>query len=118
MRLSTVLVMAVILAGPGLASAQVPAGQSPPGAGTGFTPAEVEACRRYCDQLRDVSEQRRAEHERAQDDLEDKLELYQKAGVLEYLVILVDEREIRWHYRHGKAFKLMAVPADYKVKRN
>lgn len=45
-------------------------------------------------------------------DLEDKLELYQKAGVLEYLVILVDEREIRWHYRHGKAFKLMAVPAD------
>jgi Uma2 family endonuclease len=48
----------------------------------------------------------------AEYDLDDKLELYQKAGVLEYLVILVDAREIRWHYRHGKAFKLMPAPAD------
>jgi Uma2 family endonuclease len=45
-------------------------------------------------------------------DLDDKLELYQKAGVLEYLVILVEEQEIRWFYRHGKTFRLMPAPAD------
>jgi len=45
-------------------------------------------------------------------DLDDKLELYQRAGVIEYLVVLVEEQEIRWFYRHGKAFKLMPVPGD------
>jgi Uma2 family endonuclease len=45
-------------------------------------------------------------------DLDDKLELYQKAGVLEYLVILVQEQEIRWFYRLGKTLRLMPAPAD------
>jgi len=45
-------------------------------------------------------------------DLHDKLEVYDRAGVLEYLVILVEEREIRWFYRPRKSLVPMPTPPD------
>lgn len=45
-------------------------------------------------------------------DLHQKLELYQKAGVREYLAVLVHEREVRWHRLSRRKFIVVPVPAD------
>jgi Uma2 family endonuclease len=43
-------------------------------------------------------------------DLHQKLELYQESGVREYLAVLLQEREARWHRLVGGRF--VVVPAD------
>jgi Uma2 family endonuclease len=40
-------------------------------------------------------------------DLHEKLELYEREGVLEYVAILMREQEIRWHRLTGKGYKLL-----------
>jgi len=40
-------------------------------------------------------------------DLHQKLELYQEAGVVEYIAILLREQEIRWHRLRGSAYQLL-----------
>lgn len=45
-------------------------------------------------------------------DLGDKFDLYEEAGVLEYLVVLVEEREIRWFHCQDGKLQPMPVPAD------
>ncbi len=45
-------------------------------------------------------------------DLGDKFDVYDQAGVLEYLVILLDEQEIRWFHRQDRKFQPMSEPAD------
>ena len=44
-------------------------------------------------------------------DLHQKLELYEEAGVQEYLAILMREQEIRWHRLTKKGYQLLS-PAD------
>lgn len=41
-------------------------------------------------------------------DLNQKLDLYQREGVLEYVAILMHEQEIRWHRLTLKGYKLMS----------
>ncbi|MBI3823121.1 MAG: Uma2 family endonuclease [Planctomycetes bacterium] len=41
-------------------------------------------------------------------DLNQKLELYERSGVLEYVAILMREQEIRWHRLGAKGYKLVA----------
>jgi len=43
-------------------------------------------------------------------DLHQKLEVYERSGVQEYLTVLMQEREVRWHRLVNGAFELM--PAD------
>jgi Uma2 family endonuclease len=38
-------------------------------------------------------------------DLHEKLELYERSGVLEYLAILMREQEIRWHRMTSKGYQ-------------
>jgi Uma2 family endonuclease len=45
-------------------------------------------------------------------DLHQKLELYQEAGVQEYLVILLREREIRWHRLRRRRYVLIRPARD------
>ncbi len=45
-------------------------------------------------------------------DLGDKFDLYEEAGVLEYVVVLVEEREIRWFHRQGDKLQPVAEPPD------
>ncbi len=45
-------------------------------------------------------------------DLHQKLEVYQEAGVREYLAVLMREREVRWHRRTDGRFTVLPVPAD------
>jgi Uma2 family endonuclease len=45
-------------------------------------------------------------------DLHQKLEVYQEAGVREYLAVLVREREVRWHRLADGRFEVVPVPAD------
>jgi Uma2 family endonuclease len=45
-------------------------------------------------------------------DLHQKLELYQEAGVEEYLAVLLHEQEVRWHRLTGGRFEVLAPPAD------
>lgn len=45
-------------------------------------------------------------------DLHQKLELYQEAGVQEYLAVLVRRREVRWHRLIKGSFEREPVPAD------
>jgi Uma2 family endonuclease len=45
-------------------------------------------------------------------DLHQKLELYQSAGVREYLAVLLHEQEIRWHVRSGDVFEVTPLPPD------
>jgi Uma2 family endonuclease len=45
-------------------------------------------------------------------DLHQKLEVYQGAGVREYLAVLMREREVRWHRLAGAAFEVVPAPAD------
>jgi Uma2 family endonuclease len=45
-------------------------------------------------------------------DLHQKLDLYQEAGVQEYLAVLLRERELRWHHRVGDTFQVVPAPPD------
>jgi Uma2 family endonuclease len=45
-------------------------------------------------------------------DLHQKLEVYQEAGVQEYLAVLMREREVRWHRLAGGRFEVLPAPAD------
>jgi hypothetical protein len=45
-------------------------------------------------------------------DLTDKKDLYRRAGVREYIVLLVAQRELLWHRQAGKKYRLVPVPAD------
>ena len=45
-------------------------------------------------------------------DLHQKLELYQTAGVLEYVAVLLRQREVRWHRRRGEEFSVLPAPAE------
>lgn len=45
-------------------------------------------------------------------DLHQKFEVYQRAGVQEYLAVLMREREVRWHRLTRRRFKVVAAPAD------
>lgn len=45
-------------------------------------------------------------------DLNQKLALYEEAGVQEYLAVLMREREVRWHRRSGDRFEGVPAPAD------
>jgi hypothetical protein len=49
---------------------------------------------------------------RAAYDLHQKLEVYERAGVREYLAVLMREREVRWHRLSGGRFEVVPVPAD------
>jgi Uma2 family endonuclease len=45
-------------------------------------------------------------------DLHQKLEIYQEAGVREYLAVLMREREVRWHQWVEGRFEVVPAPAD------
>jgi Uma2 family endonuclease len=45
-------------------------------------------------------------------DLHEKFDLYQEAGVREYLVLLVPEQEVRWHRLINGVFQVVAADAD------
>jgi hypothetical protein len=45
-------------------------------------------------------------------DLHQKLEVYEQAGVREYLAVLMREREVRWHRLTGGRFEMLPAPAD------
>ena len=45
-------------------------------------------------------------------DLGGKLDAYQEAGVREYLVVLIDEREIRWHVLEAGEYQPLMPDAD------
>jgi len=45
-------------------------------------------------------------------DLGEKRELYRSAGVREYVVLLVAQRELRWYRLVDDAYQLLPVPAD------
>jgi Uma2 family endonuclease len=49
-------------------------------------------------------------------DLHQKLELYQVAGVREYVAFLLHEREVRWHRLKDGNYKILAVPEDGILK--
>lgn len=45
-------------------------------------------------------------------DLRQKLEVYEEAGVQEYLAVLIREREVRWHRLVGGRFEVVPSPSD------
>ncbi len=45
-------------------------------------------------------------------DLHQKHDLYRRAGVREYVVVLLHEREVRWHRREGDRFQVVSPPTD------
>jgi Uma2 family endonuclease len=45
-------------------------------------------------------------------DLHQKLAVYEKAGVQEYLAVLMEEQEVRWHRLVGGAFQVIPGPED------
>jgi Uma2 family endonuclease len=45
-------------------------------------------------------------------DLHQKMDLYEKAGVQEYLAVLVYEQEIRWHVLVDGRYQIMPPDAD------
>jgi Uma2 family endonuclease len=45
-------------------------------------------------------------------DLHQKLDLYQEAGVNEYLAVLLHEREVRWHRLVEGVYQVVPVPED------
>lgn len=45
-------------------------------------------------------------------DLHQKLEVYEEAGVREYLAVLMREREVRWHRLTGGHFEVLPAPSD------
>jgi Uma2 family endonuclease len=44
--------------------------------------------------------------------LHQKLELYEEAGVREYLAVLLHEQEVRWHRLSSDHFTVVPRPAD------
>lgn len=48
----------------------------------------------------------------AERDLHEKLDLYQSEGVPEYLAVLVDESELRWHRLVEGVYQVLPAPAD------
>ncbi len=48
----------------------------------------------------------------AEIDLVEKMELYRSAGVREYVVLLVAQRELRWYRLVNNAYQLMSAAAD------
>jgi hypothetical protein len=49
-------------------------------------------------------------------DLNQKLDLYQRAGVKEYLAILLYEQKVRWHYREAGNYQLLEASADGNLR--
>jgi Uma2 family endonuclease len=45
-------------------------------------------------------------------DLHQKLELYRRAGVKEYLTVLAEEQEVRWHRLVRRRYRVQPIPAD------
>jgi Uma2 family endonuclease len=45
-------------------------------------------------------------------DLGDKFDLYEQAGVLEYVVVLLKEKELRWFHRQADKLEVMPDPSD------
>src|SRR5262249_16812135 len=45
-------------------------------------------------------------------DLHQKLKVYEKTGVQEYLTVLMQEQEVRWHRLINNRFQLMPTLAD------
>ena len=45
-------------------------------------------------------------------DLHDKLELYRKGGIQEYIALLLSRGELRWHKLVGGSYQVAARPAD------
>ena len=45
-------------------------------------------------------------------DLNQKLEVYQEAGVREYLAVLMRERQVRWHLMRDGQFEVVQLPED------
>jgi len=45
-------------------------------------------------------------------DLHQKLDLYEEAGVQEYIAVLLYERDVRWHHLTGKGYELLLPDAD------
>jgi Uma2 family endonuclease len=45
-------------------------------------------------------------------DLHQKLELYEEAGVQEYIAVLVYEREVRWHRHTSNGYQRLLPDAD------
>ncbi len=51
-------------------------------------------------------------------DLHQKKDLYEAAGVQEYIVVLLREKEVRWHRLVGKRYQLVPVPPDGVLRSN
>ncbi len=49
-------------------------------------------------------------------DLHQKKDLYEAAGVQEYVVLLLREKEVRWHRLVGKRYQLVALPPDGVIR--
>ena len=49
-------------------------------------------------------------------DLHQKLELYQAAGVKEYLAVLLREQKVRWHRLVGNAYQLLPASKDGVIR--
>ena len=45
-------------------------------------------------------------------DLHQKLKVYEKKGVKEYLAVLMQEQEVRWHRLIDGEFHVMPLPSD------
>lgn len=45
-------------------------------------------------------------------DLHQKYALYESAGVQEYLAVLLEEQEVRWHRLVGESYEVMSTDAD------
>jgi Uma2 family endonuclease len=45
-------------------------------------------------------------------DLHQKFDLYQEAGVYEYLAVLMQERQVRWHQLANGRFQIVPAPKD------
>lgn len=51
-------------------------------------------------------------HSSAAYDLHQKMDLYQRAGVDEYLTVLLHEREVRWHRWQKEGYAVVPLPPD------
>lgn len=45
-------------------------------------------------------------------DLHEKYRLYESSGVQEYLVVLVQSREVRWHHLEGDSYRLLEMDGE------
>ena len=46
-------------------------------------------------------------------DLNKKLKLYERKGVREYMAVLLEEKQLRWHVLRNGVFQLLPEPADH-----